>query len=254
MLKFFRKIRRRLFLENNFSKYLLYAIGEILLVVIGILIALQINNWNQAKQNQKLEVDYLKGIKRNLNDDISELNRLFKSDTLMFDAYAFLIKTLNGSNYKSKGREIASGLYTIARLTWFEGQNVVFEDLKYSGNLNLIQSDSIRHSIQIYYRLFDEVVKQEDMNNSRIIIYKDRFAQKFKMSKLIESTFSERWNGNTDSIDLSFMHTSEFRDNKVFLIENFSQIKSWQFNSHKVRVEFNNQAQALLNLIDKYLK
>jgi len=52
MIKFFRNIRKRLVAESKFSKYLLYAIGEIILVVIGILIALQINNWNE---NRKLE-------------------------------------------------------------------------------------------------------------------------------------------------------------------------------------------------------
>ncbi len=57
MIKFFRKIRQQLLSENKFSKYLLYAIGEIILVVIGILIALQINNWNEErklKQQQKV--------------------------------------------------------------------------------------------------------------------------------------------------------------------------------------------------------
>jgi hypothetical protein len=47
MVKFFRKIRQKLLSENKFSKYFIYAIGEIVLVVIGILIALQINNWNE---------------------------------------------------------------------------------------------------------------------------------------------------------------------------------------------------------------
>ncbi|MFT6336478.1 MAG: hypothetical protein ACI86M_003478 [Saprospiraceae bacterium] len=50
MIKFFRKIRKRLLAEDKFSKYLIYTIGEIVLVVIGILIALQINNWNQKRQ------------------------------------------------------------------------------------------------------------------------------------------------------------------------------------------------------------
>jgi len=50
MIKFFRKIRRQLLTENRFSKYLLYAIGEIVLVVIGILIALQINIWNENRK------------------------------------------------------------------------------------------------------------------------------------------------------------------------------------------------------------
>ena len=52
MIKFFRKIRQRLLTENKFSKYLLYAIGEIILVVIGILIALQVNNYNEAKKQE----------------------------------------------------------------------------------------------------------------------------------------------------------------------------------------------------------
>ena len=47
MIKFFKKIRQKLLSENQFSKYLIYAVGEIILVVIGILIALQINNWNE---------------------------------------------------------------------------------------------------------------------------------------------------------------------------------------------------------------
>jgi len=54
MIKFFRSIRQRLLSENKFSKYLIYAIGEIVLVVIGILIALRINNWNESKKNSKL--------------------------------------------------------------------------------------------------------------------------------------------------------------------------------------------------------
>ena len=53
MIKFFRKIRQRLLTENRLGKYLLYAIGEILLVVIGILIALSINNWNEERKNEE---------------------------------------------------------------------------------------------------------------------------------------------------------------------------------------------------------
>ncbi len=53
MIKFFRHIRKQLLTENKFSKYLLYAIGEIVLVVIGILIALSINNWNKRKVNRE---------------------------------------------------------------------------------------------------------------------------------------------------------------------------------------------------------
>ena len=62
MIKFFRKIRQKMLTENKFSKYLIYAIGEIVLVVIGILIALQINNWNNNRIEYKLESNILSKI------------------------------------------------------------------------------------------------------------------------------------------------------------------------------------------------
>ena len=58
MIKFFRQIRKNTIMKNETGKYLKYAIGEITLVVIGILIALQINNWNQNRTNENLEAKY----------------------------------------------------------------------------------------------------------------------------------------------------------------------------------------------------
>lgn len=62
MIKFFRKIRQKLLSENRFSKYFIYAVGEIVLVVIGILIALSINNWNEERKAKTLEVKLLKDL------------------------------------------------------------------------------------------------------------------------------------------------------------------------------------------------
>ena len=62
MIKFFRKIRQKMLTENKFSKYLLYAIGEIVLVVIGILIALQVNNMNEVEKVKDKEVIYLNAL------------------------------------------------------------------------------------------------------------------------------------------------------------------------------------------------
>ena len=76
MIKFFRKIRQKLLSENKFSKYLIYAIGEIFLVVIGILIALQINNWNEEKKTKAVEIEILTQFKEDLNDDIESINRV----------------------------------------------------------------------------------------------------------------------------------------------------------------------------------
>jgi len=68
MIKFFRHIRRNLLSESKFGKYLVYALGEIVLVVLGILIALAINNMNQQRTNNKNEQTYLVGLKRRVSD------------------------------------------------------------------------------------------------------------------------------------------------------------------------------------------
>ncbi|WP_396602469.1 DUF6090 family protein [Algibacter sp. R77976] len=76
MIKIFRRLRQRLLSENKFSKYLLYAIGEIILVVIGILIALQINNWSAQKKEHEALNKNLLIIKSNIEDDILMLDSL----------------------------------------------------------------------------------------------------------------------------------------------------------------------------------
>ena len=78
MINFFRKTRKKLADNNQFFKYSRYAIGEIALVVIGILIALQINNWNQTQLNRKFEVTMLSEIKSSLELDLKNTQRGFK--------------------------------------------------------------------------------------------------------------------------------------------------------------------------------
>lgn len=77
MIKFFRKIRQKMLTENKFGKYLTYAIGEIALVVIGILIALQINNWNQRKNNEAKITNILKEIQSDILIDLEASNMIF---------------------------------------------------------------------------------------------------------------------------------------------------------------------------------
>ena len=75
MLKFFRRIRQNLLSENKFSKYMLYAIGEIILVVIGILIALQINNWNEGRKDRAKEQELLAQLRSEYQSNLDQLNQ-----------------------------------------------------------------------------------------------------------------------------------------------------------------------------------
>jgi len=76
MIKFFRRIRRKMLIQKNIKKYLMYASGEILLIVIGILIALQVNSWNESKNSKEELVNYRKSLREELKSDIKYMNQI----------------------------------------------------------------------------------------------------------------------------------------------------------------------------------
>ena len=150
MIKFFRKIRQKLLSENKFSKYLIYAIGEIVLVVIGILIALQINNWNEERKNSDFETQILKEISSSLQNDLIR-NKAILNERIIPKKTGIenLIRNLN-----SKEMEHDSMLrryYRDARLNViFTYDNGPYESLKSSG-LDKIKNDSLRNQLVNYY-------------------------------------------------------------------------------------------------------
>lgn len=119
MLKFFRKIRQRLLRENRLSSYLLYAIGEILLVVIGILIALQINNWNDRKKQYKADIAFLSNLKGEIVLDTlaissqiewyKEINENIRTTLMMVDTAG----VLNEEQSKLISKTIAEAEYML---------------------------------------------------------------------------------------------------------------------------------------------
>ncbi|MDT0559293.1 DUF6090 family protein [Ichthyenterobacterium sp. W332] len=94
MIKFFRKIRQKMLTENKFSKYLIYAIGEIILVVLGILIALQINNWNENNKKRKSIEQSLIEIRDNLRTDNLETPKIIDRAENEIKIQEELIETL----------------------------------------------------------------------------------------------------------------------------------------------------------------
>ena len=168
MLRYFRKIRQKLLEENKFSRYLFYAIGEIFLVVVGILIALQINNWNEVSKNKELELKYIRGLITDLDYDIraftvgvNELDEHRKSSNVLLTCY-------KNSTILSD-EELIEHLTSLALITQFRHRNTVMDDMKSAGRLNLILSDTIRQSIIAYYKLADGIIASNDNNNNWIL-------------------------------------------------------------------------------------
>ena len=153
MIKFFRKIRYDLMEKNKTGKYFKYAIGEILLVVIGILIALQINNWNESNNLSKKELSMLENLK---NDLVSDLGNLKSEDSL------FSIREVNSAIgielfYKAKTtKDIDSvGKLTQGRWNALYINNNTYNEMISTGNVYSMKNKKLQKKIIRYYLLVD---------------------------------------------------------------------------------------------------
>ena len=154
-------------MENKTGKYLKYAIGEIILVVIGILIALQINNWNQRKLEQAALSGYLTSISQNIKVDIENIEFLKESRKNAITRIPRMTFTLINSDFLER-TDIKFGSETLSALSNFEYFNPDlsgFESLKNSGYLSKLRGKEIESLIYKYYNLVQEInTKEKDFN------------------------------------------------------------------------------------------
>ncbi len=147
MIKYFRKIRQRLLTDNKFSKYLLYAIGEIILVVIGILIALQINNWNAEQKIKKEEIGILNNLLESLYSakEQSDID-IFKENQLKESLIVALGK--NSNKNKLGINSMSDSLFY--DVLWNSNPNLPvlssYSDIKNTGKIGIITNRSIREN------------------------------------------------------------------------------------------------------------
>lgn len=151
MIKFFRNIRRTLLMENKTSKYLKYAIGEIVLVVIGILIALQINNWNEDRKDQlRLKNHYLE-ILNELNNDKESLKDIVNW-VREFNNQAFEISEfINSSQTKIDTAKIIAGFLNVEAYGFFSVSKSAYTTLLSSGDIQLIENTELKNALSIYH-------------------------------------------------------------------------------------------------------
>ncbi|NND08683.1 MAG: hypothetical protein HKN87_20100 [Saprospiraceae bacterium] len=171
MIKFFRRIRQELLVEGNFFKYLMYALGEIILVVIGILIALQINGWNENLKKEKLKASYEISLRNDLSSDTLLLGKLIR------DNYK-LAEILSSQQVRFLGPEAPlDTLVAILRNEFDPELNTRFKYNRKTFN-TLIASGNIDLFTQEFNEMLMALISAQDIERERTNYYTQIYTNK----------------------------------------------------------------------------
>ncbi len=195
MIKFFRKIRKQLLGEGKTGKYFKYAIGEILLVMIGILLALQVNNWNENRKKEVIEIQFLKRLVKDL-----------ASDTLYFTGRIKVSNDIIANNYKYihqayeeiKNMEDFQDLVSLFNWnsTHFVCQNSTYLELLNAGLLNIFKNRELKVDLIILY-------KEYEIASSHIKEFNEFSSVALGKTQL--TNFTKYWEHSSDLFDEPYM-------------------------------------------------
>ncbi|MFH6769749.1 DUF6090 family protein [Gaetbulibacter aquiaggeris] len=169
MIKFFRKIRQKMLIENKFSKYLIYAIGEIILVVIGILIALAINNW---KENQKLrnqEITYLNNLRDDLETQINMLDIYIDYENIIIDHSNDIIEHYELNEGFKNMDSIFPKLNDLTTRWTFSNANTTLLQMLNSNQINIIQNTKLKEELIGFNQQIDLFTRNTNINNTNLV-------------------------------------------------------------------------------------
>ncbi len=161
MLKFFRKIRRKLISDGKIGNYLLYAIGEIVLVVIGILIALAINNSNEERIKREKEQVYLAGLKDEFETSKSKLEELIRVNRNSYKAATKIVALMDTPDVTSDAELSELFITAFAYDIFFNPNNSLLNEMINSGSLKDISNDTLRIQLTNWIATIEDISNQE---------------------------------------------------------------------------------------------
>ena len=193
MIKFFRKIRRNLLSEGKTGKYFKYAIGEILLVVIGILIALSINNWNGNNKDIQKEQLYLKALHEELIQDTKSQNKIYGQLEMMENGAIYIMNVLDDPNKTIKDTlEFCNKFKVMMAFDQQLPKPVIWHELQSTGNMALIRNRALINQLYAYYFKTSNCEK-DFKNNAQPFINRARYLDSEIFSVKTQKDFFDNW-------------------------------------------------------------
>ena len=261
MIKFFRKIRQNLLSEGKTGKYMKYAIGEIVLVVIGILIAISINNWNEQRKEILQEQKILSQLKSDFNKNLEQLEEKISMRSDIFQASMELLEYIDNPEFV----ELDSIIFQLSFLIMDPTFDPIKNNLIESGNLHLIRHDSLKLKLTNWstdvYQLQEIELEYQKVRTEIIIpfsektglyrniintAWKDGFTPKHALNK----TANVKWKiGNTQKE----LNVSEILNN-IELEGIVADSFSWSHIGNIQSLALKNRIVELLKLIDSEIK
>ena len=173
MIKFFRHIRKDLMKKNKFGSYLAYAVGEIILVIIGILIALAINEQSKNKKNLELRDLYIIQLNDEADRNIKQLTEYENGATEMLKELDTLFQLLDNKAYDNPKLSLKS--FVLLASNKFYPIMITYENLKFSGDLNLFDDLNLRNSLSETYETFYPIERFESLDHQGIATFYENF-------------------------------------------------------------------------------
>jgi len=180
MIKFFRKIRQNSIKDNKMINYLKYAIGEIVLVVIGILIALSINNWNENRKDRIAEKELFKTLIESLERDLEDVRSKTKIiDSAIVGQKIFITESLESVKSKLTDAEIFNLIDQVTYTSYSFVPNIsLYNKIVQNKEIDLIQSEELQRKVIDLYEV--QYWEYKDLDNTL-----ERLAQEGLVSNFI---------------------------------------------------------------------
>jgi hypothetical protein len=255
MIKLFNKIRQQMLNENKTRRYLKYAFGEIILVVIGILIALQINNWNEHRKAQNEEQKILTALQSDFKVSKDRLTETMKSQQIVLDFSSILIN-IHESQDEKEFEYFDTHLDSLSNLigygaSWYRAEPITgaYNALISAGKVDLIQNEDLRHLLAQFSADLESGFEDQESAMDLLTILTNQTS--YFSLKIESNYFRKRFNLNPRVQDSLLISKKFFSLDSYF--GNLYIKKTIEYNRMIRQQSMLNQIKAILQLIDTEL-